>query len=118
MLFTIAFLSLIPALLSDALTGRHPNPDLSAGWAEVARLLGDLGVASLAIVFIGLVVTWTGYIKKVRWTWFVMFIIVWAWAFPLMILRPFQHPLVLTLSKSLSAALKQPGPLEIRQKRF
>lgn len=66
-LFTIAFLSLIPPLLSDALTGREPNPDLSAGWEQVAaRLLSDLGVASLAIVFIGLVVTWTGYVKKVR----------------------------------------------------
>ncbi len=60
-LFTIAFLSCIPPISGDALTGRHPNPALDSCCAEVARLFGDLGVASLAILFIGLTVTWTGY---------------------------------------------------------
>jgi ABC-type dipeptide/oligopeptide/nickel transport system permease component len=34
----------------------------------------------------GLIVTWAGYIKGVRWTWFVMFVIVSVWAFPLFML--------------------------------
>jgi hypothetical protein len=33
---------------------------------------------------------WTGYIRRVRWTWFVMFLIVWAWDFPILIL-PYLH---------------------------
>jgi len=49
------------------------------------------GFASLALIVIGLIVTWAGYIKGVRWTWFVMFVIVWLWAFPVLIL-PFLHP--------------------------
>ncbi len=108
-LFTIAFLSCIPPILGTALTGRHPNPALDPNLAEATRLIGDLGVASLAILFIGLTVTWTGYVKRVRWTWFVMFIIVWIWAFPLMILPQLQHPMVPTLAEWLSNALKQPG---------
>src|SRR5260370_1679312 len=77
-LFTIAFLSCIPPILGTALTGRHPNPALDPNLAEATRLIGDLGVASLAILFIGLTVTWTGYVKRVRWTWFDMFIILWS----------------------------------------
>ena len=42
-----------------------------------------IGFASLAIVFVGLIVVWSGYAKRVRWTWFVMFIVVWCFAFPL-----------------------------------
>jgi len=44
--------------------------------------MSDLSVACLAVILIGLIITWTGYIKRERWTWFVMFIVVWAWAFP------------------------------------
>ena len=48
-----------------------------------------VGFASLTIIAIGLIVTWTGYIKGVRWTWFVMFVIVWVWAFPVLVLPLF-----------------------------
>jgi len=37
----------------------------------------------MALISIGLIVTWTGYVKAVRSAWFIMFIIVWFWAFPL-----------------------------------
>ena len=43
-------------------------------------------VASLAIILIGLIVVWTGYVKRSRPAWFVMFVIVWFWAFPRFIL--------------------------------
>lgn len=46
----------------------------------------DVGELTLALVFIGLIVTWTGYLNRVRWTWFVMFILVSGLAFPLGIL--------------------------------
>jgi hypothetical protein len=110
-LFTVAFVCLIPPCWASALAGRHTQ-DLDAAWAEIARLIHQLGIASLAIIFIGLIVTWAGYVNKTRWTWFVMFIIVWGWAFPLMLL-----PLILPLFRALSVpvsellldALKEPG---------
>jgi hypothetical protein len=43
-------------------------------------------VASLAVILIGLIVVWTGYAKRSRTAWFVMFVIVWFWAFPRFIL--------------------------------
>ena len=44
------------------------------------------GVVCLAIILIGLVVIWTGYVKRSRPAWFVMFVIVWFWVFPVFIL--------------------------------
>src|SRR5215467_7309091 len=46
------------------------------------------GVACLAIIVIGLIVVWTGYARRFRAAWFVMFVIVWFWAFPVFILPP------------------------------
>jgi len=43
-------------------------------------------VASLAIILIGLIVVWTSYAKRSRLAWFLMFVIVWLWAFPRFIL--------------------------------
>ncbi|MFZ0959335.1 MAG: hypothetical protein WAO35_00400 [Terriglobia bacterium] len=63
-----------------------------------------VGFASLAVIAIGLIVTWFGYIKGVRWTWFVMFVIVWVWAFPVMM--PFLHRWTAeTLYATLAAAI-------------
>ena len=56
-----------------------------------------LGVASLAIILIGLIVVWTGYVKCSRPAWFVVFVIVWFWAFPLFLL-PVTVPLIRGLS--------------------
>jgi hypothetical protein len=79
-LFTVAFACLIPPMWSNALAGRHTQ-DLDAAWTAIARLIHELGIASLAIIFIGLIVKWMGYVNKIRWTWFVMFIIVWVGRF-------------------------------------
>ena len=59
--------------------------------------LGELGIVSLAIIAIGLVVTWTGYVKKVRWTWFVLLTVAWGGAFPVMLL-----PFVLHLNRAIT----------------
>jgi hypothetical protein len=85
---------------------QHARP--GRGLGSNARLIHQLGIASLAIIFIGLIVTWTGYVNKTRWTWFVMFIIVWGWAFPLMIL-PLFRALSVPVSELLLDALKEPG---------
>ena len=56
-------------------------------WERTAlQSFSDVGELTLALVFIGLIVTWTGYLNRVRWTWFVMFILVSGLAFPLGIL--------------------------------
>jgi len=110
-LFTIALICLIPAGLGNALVGRDKAAlaALDAGYRTAAYAMSDLGVACLAIILIGLVVTWTGYIRRVRWTWFVMFIIVWIWAFPLLILPFVGHTMPGTWGEILSDALREPG---------
>jgi hypothetical protein len=49
--------------------------------------MGDRGIASLTIISIGLIVTWMGYVRRIRWTWFVLLVIVWGWAYPLLSIR-------------------------------
>src|SRR5260370_35117877 len=44
-----------------------------------------MGLASLAIIIIGLIVLWNCYQKSIRWSWFVMFIVVWVFFFPVYI---------------------------------
>ena len=108
-LFTVAFLLLIPQSLSAALTGLRPNPGLDAGLSADAGLLGDLGTVCLAVIFVGLIVTWAGYVKRVRWTWFVMFTIVWIWAFPILVLPLLQHKIALTWTEWIYSSLGQSG---------
>ena len=60
-----------------------------------------------AVILIGLIVVWTGYVKRSRSAWFVMFAIVWLWAFPIFVL-PFlagtlRGKLELSLSEMESA---------------
>jgi len=69
------------------------------------------GVASLAIILIGLIVVWTGYAKRSRPAWFVMFVIVWFWVFPVFIRS---SPLVrgyftVTFSEFFYDAISGPG---------
>ena len=70
-------------------------------------------VASLAVILIGLIVVWTGYAKRSRPAWFVMFVIVWFWAFPRFILSVV--PLLIrerstfTFAEWLSDAISGPG---------
>ena len=111
LLFTIALLGLVPWFLSAALAG-HDKVSLQMldlGFRAEARRAGDLGIASLSIISIGLIVTWTGYVNRVRWTWFIMFIIVWVWAFPLLVLPLLQNPVSLTWAEWLFSAIYQPG---------
>lgn len=86
---------------------------LDAGFQAEAQTASYLGVACLSIILIGLIVTWTGYIKRARSAWLVMFILVWLWAFPLFVF-PFVSALVhgnivLTFSESLYDAISEPG---------
>jgi hypothetical protein len=64
---------------------------MGPGFADYAVLLGQTGVADLALILVVLIVIWKGYVKKLRWTWFVMLIIVCGWAFPPLVLANRTH---------------------------
>jgi len=80
-LFSLCFATLIPHNLRYASTWHQRFFPGSRSLME--NQFAPIGFASLAVVFIGLIVVWAGYAKRVRWTWFVMFIVVWCFAFPL-----------------------------------
>ena|ERR1700733_6015111 len=111
-LFTVTLLCLVPLSVRDALAGRDrvALQALDVGYRNAAMAIGDFGIASLAIIFIGLIVTWAGYAKRLRWTWFVMFIIVCVWAFPILILPILQIRKGILLSEWFQTAIREPSP--------
>jgi hypothetical protein len=99
-LFTVGLLILAPSMF-DFAKSTYQTRFRDIATNEEASLAGDqvlipnysapLGISSLTIIAIGLVVTWTGFVKAIRWTLFVMFVIVWLWAFPVLVL-PYFYP--------------------------
>jgi hypothetical protein len=110
-LFTISLLNLIPAgrwyFSSPADTVTLAR--LDAGFRAQLQTWHYLGIASLAIILIGLIVTWTGYVKRSRSAWCVMFVVTWAWAFPLFAWPYLKGPRVLTLPEWIFNAIYEPG---------
>src|SRR5260370_15202773 len=80
-LFTIALLCALPMSLRNASEGYSSTTsevhDLCCGL--YLHTMGDLGVASLAIIFIALIVTWAGYAKFLRSACFAMCCVVSVW---------------------------------------
>jgi len=110
-LFTLALLILTPAMWRAAANVRESCIWGAAGpfvWPQNCFALA--GIASLAVILTGLIATWAGYIRGVRWTWFVMFVIVWVWAFPVLLL-PFLLPWrgVETMAQSFAGAISESG---------
>jgi hypothetical protein len=104
-LFTIAFLLLVTPSLENAQSG-HDKAALASMGSELASyavLLGQCGVASLAVILVVLIVIWKGYVKKHQWTWFVMLVIVWMWYFPLFVLPSLRYLEGFNLSKWFSS---------------
>jgi hypothetical protein len=93
-LHTIALLFFVrPALwYYGAPSDRAVVAQLDAGFQAASYADHRFGVACLAVILIGLIVVWTGYAKRSRPAWFVMFVIVWFWVFPVFI-RPTVIPL-------------------------
>jgi hypothetical protein len=109
-LFTIALGALVPHNIEYASTWRRRF--FQEGRNFVQNQVMPLGFASLAVVAVGLIVIWAAYIKRVRWTWFVMFVIVWVFYFPAYVL-----PEILAIQAAESVnwlgwlhnAMSQPG---------
>jgi len=51
------------------------------------------GLASLTVIIVALIVIWTWLAAGSRVAWVIMAVIVWVWAFPIMIFRPHIGPL-------------------------
>jgi hypothetical protein len=110
LLHTVALLYLIRPSLWNYFSLNHI---LLAPMDDVGFRGEAQSVASLAVILIGLIVVWTGYAKRSRTAWFVMFVIVWFWAFPRFILSVV--PLLIrerstfTFAEWLSDAILGPG---------
>ena len=89
-LFTALLLVLVPHNLRFASTWREQYIQETERHF-VQNFFMSIGFAALAVVLIGLIVIWMGYVKKVRWTWFVMFVIVWVYVFPVYVLPMLLH---------------------------
>jgi hypothetical protein len=110
-LFTIALASLIPAALRNTSAGRDriALATLDAGFRAEAQTSHYLGVACSAIILIGLIVVWTGYVNRARSAWLVMFVATWVWGFPLLVLPLFGGKISVTFSEWLYDAISEPG---------
>ncbi len=110
-LFTIALLNLLPAgrWYFSSPTDAVALARLDAGFRAQLQAWHYLGIASLAIILIGLIVTWTGYVKRARSAWLVMFVVTWAWAFPLFAWPYLKGPRVFTLPEWIFNAIYEPG---------
>lgn len=108
-LLTLALLIPMPAMLGNACTVPQTELDI-AGHMGISNYYVPIGFASLAVIVIGLIVTWTGYIRGVRWTWFVMFLIAWGWAFPVLVLAEFHWRNMMPIAQWPPLAPKGRGP--------
>jgi hypothetical protein len=114
-LHTIALLFFVrPALWHyGAASGRAAVAQLDAGFQGELYADHRFGVACLAIILIGLIVVWTGNAKRSRPAWFVMFAVVWFWAFPVFILPPVvalaRGEFMLTFPEFFYDAISGPG---------
>jgi hypothetical protein len=82
---SLCLVLLIPGSLRFIYTWKEIYFD-APGFRE-QNLLMPLGFYSLGFEMIGLIVLWTGYIKRERWAWFVMLIILVCFVFPLNVLK-------------------------------
>ena len=75
------------------------------------EMVHTAGLASLTIIFVGLVVAWTGFIERRRSAWLVLALIAWVWAFPITV-WPLHHNFVASLKEWrlwLANAWQSPG---------
>jgi hypothetical protein len=89
---------------------------LDAGFRAEVQTSNYLGIASLAIILVGLIVIWTGYVRRSRSAWLVMFVITWVWALPLFVLPLFKGTTVLTFPEWLFSAIYEWGSPRIGAK--
>jgi hypothetical protein len=108
-LFTVVFAWAIPIFFADASTWPQ-KAFQETDSLRVSNYLAPIGFSSLSLILIGLIVSWTEYLKGSRWAWFVMFVIVWGWAFPVMVLPILQRSHGISLGEWFHTAVREPSP--------
>jgi len=84
-LLTVSLAALVPENLHCAGTWRQLFLQETSRFS-VRNYLMPIGFASLAVDLVSLIVIWEAYIRRQRWAWFAMFIVVWVYAFPVYVL--------------------------------
>lgn len=87
-LLTICLLSLVPADLKFAATWKTRLVVVTDRFARL-NYESSIAFASLALVIIGLIVIWTSYQKRMRWSWIVMVVFVCMYFVPVHLLDVF-----------------------------
>lgn len=118
-LHTAALFFFVRAALWNYLAGsdKASFAKLDAGFQAASETAHYFGIACFAMIAIGLIVVWTGYVKRTRSAWLVMFVIVWFWVFPVFV-RPFLAAVVrgrlgLSAPEALYHAVSEPGGLRL-----
>ena len=88
LLHTLALLFFVRAAFWNYFSGtdKAALAKMDEGFRAEAQTAHYFGIACLAIILIGLIVVWSGYAQRRPSAWFVMFAIVWVWAFPIFML--------------------------------
>jgi hypothetical protein len=98
-----------PLMLELASTWGRASYEVADG-VLVQNTYAPLGFASLTVILVGLIVLWKGYLEEIRWTWFIMLIIVSVWAFPVLVLPNLLHwKNMVPISEWFPNAIQQPG---------
>lgn len=84
-LMSVALLSVLPSSVTLALTWRTRFLQPTSNYF-VYNYQRIEGFAGLAIILMSLIVLWTGYQKRLIWTWFLMLIVTWLYYFPVFVL--------------------------------
>ena len=77
LLLTPAFFWLLPYMINCV---RYTGTDITRDMTRTA------GLASLTVIIVALIVIWTWLVAGNRVAWVIMAVIVWVWAFPIMMI--------------------------------
>ncbi len=79
-LWTVCLLALVPHNIEFVTA--WPSHGVPSGRVVPGNCFFLLGFSALALVAVGLIIVWCGYIHRVRWTWWAMAAIAWVFMFP------------------------------------
>jgi hypothetical protein len=86
LLLTPAFFWLLPSIIQ------------CVRYTGTETMTRTAGLASLTVIIVALIVIWTWLVAGNRVAWVIIAVIVWVWAFPIMMLPLVTHVVALSLS--------------------
>jgi len=82
---TVSFCAAVPFSVRLIGTWRQRFFALTDG-SEVSNYMLPMGLASMALICCGVIVTWTGFRRGLKSAWFLLFLIAWIFYFPVLVL--------------------------------